>query len=100
MSYVAKVLPASVVVAFLLFAAGAMPVSAQFDTGLDDVPTGAGLSDQELPVIIGNILGVALGLLGIVFLVLMLYAGFMWMTAGGNDDKVGEGRKWIISGGK
>lgn len=95
MSYVAKIVPASFLVSFLLLGAGVLPVHAQFDVGLEDVGGGANLSDQELPVIIGNILGVALGLLGIVFLVLMLYAGFLWMTAGGNDEKVGTAKKLI-----
>lgn len=37
---------------------------------------------------IGLIINVALGLLGVVFLGLMLWAGYMWMTAGGNEEKV------------
>jgi len=29
---------------------------------------------------------------------LILYGGFKWMTAGGNEEQVGEAKKIIISG--
>ena len=41
----------------------------------------------DLPTFIGNIIEYALGLLGTVFIVLILYAGFQWMTAGGNPEQ-------------
>jgi hypothetical protein len=45
--------------------------------------------DPKNPVeIIGALIGVALSFLGIIFLVLTIYAGFTWMTAGGNETKV------------
>jgi len=45
-----------------------------------------------------GIINVALGLLGIVAVIVVLAGGFKWMTAGGNDDKVAEARKLIVSG--
>ena len=39
-----------------------------------------------------------MGLLGIVAVVIVLIGGFTWMTAGGNDEKVGEAKKWIFAG--
>ena len=39
-----------------------------------------------------------LSLLGIVAVVIILLGGFKWMTAGGNDDKVEEAKKLILSG--
>jgi hypothetical protein len=38
-----------------------------------------------------------LGLLGIVATVLIIYAGFLWMTAGGDDSKAETARKIIFS---
>lgn len=38
----------------------------------------------------------ALGLLGFVFLLLTLYAGFLWMTAGGDESKI-EKSKSILT---
>ncbi len=44
--------------------------------------------DASLPAIVGEIIAVALTLLGIIFLALMVYAGVLWMIAAGNEDKV------------
>ena len=38
-----------------------------------------------------------LGLLGIIFLVIIIYAGFLWMTAGGNEDAVGKSKKLLMN---
>lgn len=43
---------------------------------------------RRLPTIIANMIRIVLSLLGIIFLVLIIYAGFLWMTAGGNEDSV------------
>lgn len=48
----------------------------------------AGVTDTSLSQTIGKIIQVALGLTGTVFLALTVYAGFLWMTAGGNEEHV------------
>ena len=45
-----------------------------------------------------SLINVAMGLLGIIAVVIILIGGFQWMTAGGNDDKVAEARKRIFAG--
>ena len=62
-------------------------------SGLSNAATAAGISGgcasvDCLVTIIGNVLNVALGFVGIILLLYFLYAGFMWMTAGGDEDKV------------
>lgn len=57
-----------------------------------------GLSSADVRVTIAKIIRVAMGLLGIIAVVIVLIGGFTWMTAGGNDEKVGEAKKWIFSG--
>jgi hypothetical protein len=64
----------------------------------EDFATQAGLGSGHLPATIAQIIRVALGFLGIVAVVIILFGGFKWMTAGGNDDKVKEAKKLIISG--
>lgn len=60
----------------------------------DSASTAAGQADLELlandniATYIGTMISVILGLLGIIFLVLTIYAGLLWMTAGGNGDQV------------
>ncbi|NQV11781.1 hypothetical protein HQ524_00305 [Candidatus Uhrbacteria bacterium] len=55
---------------------------------------GGGPNDQIF-ITIGNIVNVGLGLLGIIFFVLMVYAGFLWMTARGNPDQVTKAQTMI-----
>ncbi len=42
----------------------------------------------ELPEVIGKVISVALSMLGVLFLILTIYAGFLWMTAAGDDKKI------------
>lgn len=58
---------------------------------------GTGLSNTDIRVTIVRIIRVALSLLGIVALGLILYAGFVWMTAGGNDEEIGKAKKILIN---
>ncbi|MBI1961230.1 MAG: hypothetical protein HYS45_00840 [Parcubacteria group bacterium] len=66
--------------------------------GLTDF-TDVGLGQtQDLKGSIANIINIILGFLGIVAVIIILAGGFKWMTAGGNEDKVGESRQMIIQG--
>jgi predicted permease len=56
----------------------------------DSIAAGAGVSTggpDALPQIIGNIINIALGFMGIILLCIILWAGFLWMTAGGDSKK-------------
>ncbi|PIT87036.1 MAG: hypothetical protein COU31_05110 [Candidatus Magasanikbacteria bacterium CG10_big_fil_rev_8_21_14_0_10_40_10] len=57
-----------------------------------------GLGSRDIRDTVASIIRVALGLLGIVAVVIIIIGGFTWMTAGGNDEKVGQAKKWIFSG--
>ena len=59
----------------------------------DTAKIGGGQGD--LTVIIGRIINVLLSFLGVVFLVLVLYAGFLWMTAQGDTKKVDQAKSMI-----
>lgn len=87
---------------FILFAliTVALPdfaVHAQSQEALEVAQT-AGLGNRSLPQIIGGIINVFLGFLGVIFLILVIYSGFLWMTAGGNDDKVNQAKQTLIRG--
>lgn len=54
----------------------------------------ARLAEAEDPAfLVGNIIKYALGFVGTIFLVLIIYGGFLWMTAAGNDQQVEKARK-------
>ncbi len=64
---------------------------------LDAVQSSSGLGDNELDQTLGLLINVLLGLLGIIFLVLTIYAGFLWMTAGGDEKKVAKAKGILVT---
>ena len=73
----------------------ASPVSAQLlnnTAGLDsmtiETKNAAGLGDMSIGQLVSSIIKIALGFLSIIFLVLIVMAGFKWMTAGGNEEQI------------
>ena len=66
--------------------------------GLEQVGNTTSLGSDDIRVTIAKIIRAALGFLGVVTLGVMSYAGYLIMTAGGNEQKVAEGKKWMING--
>jgi len=60
---------------------------------LDD----SGLGRTDPRIMIARIINISLSLLGILFVVLTVYAGFLWMTSGGNDEQVGKAKKILYT---
>ena len=60
--------------------------------------TFAGFSSQDLKTTIENIVQIILGFLGIVTVILILYGGFIWMSAFGDSDKIDKAKKLISAG--
>lgn len=56
------------------------------------------LGKRDPRAIATQIINIALTLLGIVAVIIVLLGGFKWMTAGGNEDKVGEAKKILGAG--
>ena len=57
-----------------------------------------GLGQKDIRVTVASIIKTAMGLLGIVAVVIILIGGFKWMTAGGNEEGITEAKGWIFSG--
>jgi len=62
-----------------------------------DCGQATGLTAEDPRILTVRIINFALTFLGIIGVCIVLYAGFKWMTAGGNDDQVGEAKKMLIS---
>lgn len=85
----------------LIVAPAAFATPAGTDFGIGDDSTfraESQLGNQPLEQTIAGIINVALSLLGIVAVVIILIGGFIWMTAGGNDEKTAQARKLIFAG--
>lgn len=67
--------------------------------GLNQVGQAYGGGDpKDVRIITANIINVILGFLGIIAVVLILYAGFKWLTAGGNEENIETAKKILTAG--
>jgi hypothetical protein len=77
-------------------------VSAQFSTDQSGVNVTGGeaygtAAPDDIGAFIGNnVIAPILGLVALIFLVLTVYAGILWMTAAGNDAQVGKAKKILV----
>ena len=92
---------------FVLFFSISIQYVAAIDTGLDTtaqkgyggknataIPEGI---PREIPGTIGKIVGAGLAFIGVLFLILMIYGGFTWMLALGNEQEVTRAKDLIYS---
>ncbi len=47
----------------------------------------------DITLMVGTVIRSLLGIVGTLFMALIIYAGVIWMTAQGNDDKVAKAKK-------
>ena len=55
-------------------------------------PTGA---PQDLPILIGKLINALLGVMGIIFVLLTVYAGYLYMTAQGDKENTEKAKKLL-----
>lgn len=55
----------------------------------------SGESSVSIGVLVGRLLEAVLGFTGIIALVILIYGGFLWLTARGNEDQVTSAKKYI-----
>jgi len=65
---------------------------------LESVNKTIGLGAKDPRIIAAALINVILGFLGIIATVIILLGGFKWMTAGGNEDKIGEAKGLMTAG--
>ncbi len=69
----------------------------QPDTGVD-LATIVGLGTKDLREGVMSIINTLMGFLGIVAIIIFLWGGFRWMTAGGSEERIDESKKIITAG--
>jgi hypothetical protein len=77
----------------------ALPLAAraqlsEAEKDLDDIGNALGIQ-SELPTIVGATINVLLGILGIVFVVLVVYSGFLYLTSQGEETNVKKAKKLL-----
>jgi hypothetical protein len=53
---------------------------------------------KDIRMVVVDIIKKILGLLGVIALVIILYAGFKWMTSAGNEETITSAKKTLIAG--
>ena len=88
-----------VIVGLFMFSA----VCSAGNYGLKGVAVDAGLATEEtpgaglgLPIYIGNVVGTAMSLVAILFFILMVYGGYMWLVSRGNEEMSKKGTETIF----
>lgn len=64
------------------------PDASQYAPGLSQ--------NQDLRQYIKNVVNFALGFLGLLAVIVVIYGGFLYVTAAGNDDQTGKGKKAVM----
>ncbi len=72
--------------------------AAELNMGLGEIESEIALPTADVRTVITRIINVAMGFLGIVAVLIVLWGGFTWMTAGGDEGKVDEAKKVITAG--
>ncbi|PIZ93047.1 MAG: hypothetical protein COX83_02845 [Candidatus Magasanikbacteria bacterium CG_4_10_14_0_2_um_filter_41_31] len=69
------------------------------DFGVQNVQDqGLGLSSQPLQVTVVKVIRAILGFLGLIAVIIVLYGGYVYMTAGGNEDKISQAKMILRNG--
>ena len=72
------------------------PQGANIKGNFDTVGEYAAMSTRSLPETIGFLINSFLGLLGIILVVIIIYAGYLWMTDMGNAENVKKAKSMIV----
>jgi len=72
-----------------------LPAVTHAQVSLGFPSTFVGLGTGSLQNTIANIVRIILGFLGILTVLLILYAGFLWMTSQGNEEQIGKAKGMI-----
>ncbi|MBT3538605.1 hypothetical protein HN481_00580 [Candidatus Parcubacteria bacterium] len=94
-SFLLGILVALIGVVFLVSTVSAAdPKSTTY--GLKTTAGAAGLNTGDVPTIVGNIIGSALSLISVLFFILMVYGGIVWMLARGKEEQSKKALDTII----
>lgn len=79
-----------------------VPLAYAQDLGKGTLDTVAGQASIKtttgLPQLIGSLIKIFIGALGIIFLLLTVYAGFLYLTAQGDEEKVKHAKQTLQRG--
>ena len=89
----------SIIFSIFLFTPQTVEASAAstLSSGADTTAGQAGLESTDINVTIASIVGNLLSMIGVLFFILMLYGGILWMTARGDTDQTQKAMNTLIA---
>ena len=83
---------------FVLLVAPTFTHAGILSSGLKNFQPESGYStagEYDVSFIVGRVINTFLGLLGTIFLVLLVHAGYLWLTAAGEEEQVKKAKSLI-----
>ncbi len=93
-----KIIFAAIILIFLVLnvtSVSAVDIMQKYDSFMRAGEMGEGVVESPSNIV-ARIIKIVLGFVGVIFIVLIIYAGFMWMTAAGNEERIEKAKKIII----
>lgn len=90
-----RALPLTLAIAVLPLVAHAGPISNSFQNAAGSAGYSTANASTALPLLIGNIVEIAISLVGLIFFVQIVYAGYLWMTARGEREQAEKAQETI-----
>lgn len=99
-----KIISALILALFMFGIFSALPIYAEegpngnygLNEAVKDPATKKDMLKAEDPAAkVGQIIGYLLSFVGLLFLLLVIYGGYTWMTAGGNDQEVAKAKSLL-----
>ncbi len=92
-----KILTIFIILSLLTLAVPAL-TQASLGESLNKTATQADISqNQDLGSLVSTIIQGILGILGLIFVILLVYGGVQWMTAMGQEEKIKKAKKTIVN---
>lgn len=68
--------------------------------GLDNTAERADLSREETDLgnILGGVINYGFGLVGVIFITVILIGGYLWMAARGNEERISKAKTFLLNG--
>lgn len=60
-----------------------------------DCGEGTNLTDKDARDVVANLINVVLQITGIILVLYIIYAGYLWMTAAGDDEQIGKAKSIV-----
>jgi len=54
--------------------------------------------NTDLTISLGRAMNSFFAILGVIFFIVVVFGGLRWMTAGGNEEKLATGKKFVVGG--